>query len=331
VAPTGIRRRRRAGRGRGAGPRPSVVAGGELGQQMGLLTESYFTGTLGLMTGSRIRRWLGVTAAATALAAIPGVPAAAASVPSAQPFSGVGAVGALFTRGAHNTLGQHFCTGSVVNSPGGDLVITAAHCLDGRNPQRIAFVPGYDARREPYGVWLVRKVVRDGPWVSAAAPDHDIAFLLVGMAGAKGTLQSMTGAEGLGEPSDRQRVLTIGYPDGQSRPVGCVNVIRDTDGAPVEFDCGGYTGGTSGGPLIAAFSPVTGIGVIVGVIGGYEQGGYLDAVSYTARFGRQVEALYAEATTLGVAHKPARHHAHRHHAHRHHALRHHHRPRHRRG
>jgi V8-like Glu-specific endopeptidase len=278
------------------------------------------------MTGSRVRRWLGLTVVATTLAAIPSVPAAAASVPNAQPFSGVGAVGALFTRGAHNTLGQHFCTASVVNSPGGDLVITAAHCLDGRNPQRIAFVPGYDAGREPYGVWLVRKVVRVSPRVLAAAPDDDIAFLLVGMAGAKRTLQSMTGAEGLGEPSSRQRVLTIGYPDGQSRPVGCVNVIRDTGRAPVEFDCGGYTGGTSGGPLIAAFSPVTGIGVIVGVIGGYEQGGYSAAVSYTPRFGRQVEALYAEATTPGVAHKPA----HRPHARRHHARRHH-RRRHRRG
>jgi V8-like Glu-specific endopeptidase len=242
---------------------------------------------------------------------VPGAPASAAATPRAQLFSGVGAVGALFIRGPHNTLRSHFCSGSVVNSPGGDLVITAAHCLDGRTPRQIAFVPGYNAGREPYGVWPAREMLRDGKWVSGAAPDHDIAFLLVGRAGTAKSLQSMTGAEGLGKPSDNQRVLTIGYPDSQSRPVGCVNVIKDADGSPVEFDCGGYTMGTSGGPLIAAFNPVTGLGVVVGVIGGYQQGGYSDAVSYTARFGQQVTALYAKAIRMRPPAPPRHRHRHR--------------------
>lgn len=270
------------------------------------------------MSGSRVRRWLGLAVVTTAVAAVPGASASAEALVNAQPFGGVGAVGALFTLGPHNALRKHFCSGSVVNSPGGDLVITAAHCLDGRKPRQIAFVPGYDAGREPYGVWLVRAMLRDGTWVSASAPDHDIAFLLVGRPGTTKTLQSMTGAEGLGKPADNQRVLTIGYPDSGSRPVGCVNVVRDADGArPVEFDCGGYTVGTSGGPLIAAFNPLTGLGVVVGVIGGYQQGGSTNAVSYTARFGKQLAALYAKAITMRAPARPKTRARHREHHRRH--------------
>jgi hypothetical protein len=251
------------------------------------------------MSGTRVRRWLGLAVVTTAVAAVPGGPASAQALMNAQPFGGVGAVGALFALGPHNTLRNHFCSGSVVNSPSGDLVITAAHCLDGRRARQIAFVPGYDAGRKPYGVWPVRAMLRDDRWVSASDPDHDIAFLLVGRAGSSKPLQSLTGAEGLGEPADNQRVLTIGYPDSGKRPVACVNVVRDADGTrPVEFDCGGYSVGTSGGPLIAAFNPLTGLGVVVGVIGGYQQGGYTNAVSYTARFGKQLAALYAKAITL---------------------------------
>src|SRR6516162_6297864 len=65
-------------------------------------------------------------------------------------FAGTPAVGALFTTSA-GKLGRHFCTASVVNSPAGDLVITAAHCVSGTS--NVAFVPGYDRGATPYGVW----------------------------------------------------------------------------------------------------------------------------------------------------------------------------------
>ena len=62
-----------------------------------------------------------------------------------QAFAGTPAVGALFTASA-GRLGQHFCTASVVDSPAGDLLITAAHCVTGTSGT-IEFVPGYHARR----------------------------------------------------------------------------------------------------------------------------------------------------------------------------------------
>ncbi len=75
---------------------------------------------------------------------------------NSQAFAGTPAVGALFTTSS-GRLGQHFCTASVVDSPDGDLAITAAHCVTGISGT-IAFVPGYDNGNKPYGVWTVTKV-----------------------------------------------------------------------------------------------------------------------------------------------------------------------------
>ena len=66
-----------------------------------------------------------------------------------QAFAGTPAVGALFTTSA-GKLGRHFCTATVVNSPAGDLVITAAHCVSGTSG--VVFVPGYDNGTTPYGL-----------------------------------------------------------------------------------------------------------------------------------------------------------------------------------
>jgi hypothetical protein len=63
----------------------------------------------------------------------------------------------------------------------------------------------------------------------------------------------------------------------------------------MRFDCAGFTDGTSGGPFIARWSPVTGQGTVIGVIGGYEQGGDLPQVSYSVAFGATVAALYQTA------------------------------------
>ena len=39
-------------------------------------------------------------------------------------------------------------------------------------------------------------------------------------------------------------------------------------------------------------NPATGLGTVIGVIGGYEQGGNTPSVSYSSRFGRAAAALY---------------------------------------
>jgi hypothetical protein len=88
-------------------------------------------------------------------------------------------VGALFSLNASGQLGIHFCTASVVDSPSGDLLITAAHCMKGRTASEMAFVPDYARGEKPFGVWTVSRIIVDQSWTSSADPDDDFAFLIV--------------------------------------------------------------------------------------------------------------------------------------------------------
>ena len=61
------------------------------------------------------------------------------------------------------------------------------------------------------------------------------------------------------------------------------------------FRCAGFSDGTSGGPLLADVGPADGLDTVIGVIGGYQLGGDTPSVSYAARFGGQLGALYQQA------------------------------------
>jgi V8-like Glu-specific endopeptidase len=213
-------------------------------------------------------------------------------------INGTPAVGALFTS-SHGKLGTHFCTASVVNSPAGDLAITAAHCVTGVSGT-ILFVPGYHSGDVPYGTWVVSKVYVDQAWSSSQSQDDDVAFLKVSQAGSSVPIEDVTGAETLATNTPvPQMVEVIGYPDGASQPIACENRISQPQPNQLEFDCGGYTDGTSGGPFLTHVSPATGQGIVIGVIGGLDQGGYTSSVSYSIEFGQNVAQLYATAIAGG--------------------------------
>jgi V8-like Glu-specific endopeptidase len=209
----------------------------------------------------------------------------------AVPFGGTPAVGALFAT-SDGALRNHFCSASVVASPARDLLVTAAHCVTGPGSGSIVFVPGYDNGRTPYGVWPVTRVIVGQGWTSSADPDEDVAFLIT-----NGPVQNTTGGErlGVGLPAGHL-VSVVGYPESSNSPIRCDNLALEFSAADLEFDCGGYTDGTSGGPLLEDVSPSTGLGTVIGVIGGYEQGGYTPSVSYADRFGALVADLYKTAT-----------------------------------
>jgi len=216
-----------------------------------------------------------------------------------QAFAGTPAVGALFTTSA-GQLGQHFCTASVVDSPAGDLVITAAHCVTSASGT-IEFVPGYDRGNQPYGVWTVTKVYVDQAWESSSSDDDDFAFLRVSQPGSSVPIENVTGAERLaaGTPVSRQLVQVIGYPNATNQPITCQNRLRQPMAGQLEFDCDGYTNGTSGGPFLSEVVQATGQGLVIGVIGGYQQGGNTPQVSYSAVLGANATALYEQAVAGG--------------------------------
>jgi len=252
-------------------------------------------------------RWMAVAVmvAATggcsvAAAAADPPPAAVDSdlAPDASAAPPTPSVGALFVRdGGAN----HFCTASVVDSPGRDLLITAAHCINsgaaghGAYRQDIEFIPGYRDGQAPFGTWTVRQLLVAPQWVSGSDPDLDVGFVVLQPNDGR-NIEDVVGASQLGADSGyRYSVRVTGYPDGDDAPVSCVNWTTRQSPTQLRFDCGGFTDGTSGGPWIADINPRTGTGTIVGVIGGYQQGGDTPAISYSSYLGDAVQGLYQEA------------------------------------
>ncbi len=218
-------------------------------------------------------------------------------------FSGLPQVGAIFSYNSGST-GSHFCTGSVISSTAGDIIVTAAHCVydsdSGNYTDDIAFVPGYHDGQQPYGVWTPSKIVVAQQWMDDGDPDYDVAFVVVHQPGSNARIQDAVGADALGiNPSPTAMSQVIGYPTDTEQPITCTNQTTQFSSTQLEFDCAGYPGGTSGGPFLTNVDAQTGLGTVSGVIGGYEQGGDTPDVSYTAYFGSSVAALFAEAEAAG--------------------------------
>jgi len=135
-------------------------------------------------------------------------------------FGQTSTVGALFTLSASGQLQNHFCTASVVDSPTGNLIVTAAHCMQGQRLGHVVFVPDYSAGLAPYGLWTVTNLIEDQPWLASGDPDDDFAFLVVSQRGSTVPVQNLTGGEtvGVGEPAGRP-VVVAGYPNVQNTPV----------------------------------------------------------------------------------------------------------------
>jgi hypothetical protein len=75
----------------------------------------------------------------------------------------------------------------------------------------------------------------------------------------------------------------------------CKNRTTRQSATQLRFDCNGFTGGTSGSPWVTGFDPATGTGRIVGVLGGYQEGGDTQAISYSAYLGNAIRQLYDQA------------------------------------
>jgi hypothetical protein len=90
-----------------------------------------------------------------------------------------------------------------------------------------------------------------------------------------------------------QVVDVIGYPDGTNEPITCTARARSFErGHQMVFDCDDYTDGTSGGPFLAHVNAKTGDGWVIGVIGGYQEGGDTPNISYSPRFFSAIRDLY---------------------------------------
>ena len=233
----------------------------------------------------------------------PATASAPAATPSATP-DGIGRVASEHAARHAGTLlragtGGHFCSGTVVTGGGVDLVVTAAHCVtSGPGPVGYAYLeyaPAYRNGTAPFGVWKAARVTVDPRWTEDADPDLDVAFIELAPRNGR-RVADVLGAERIafGGPA-RGTVRLTGYPDGADDPLTCLGTMTRRDDGQLRVECTGYAPGTSGTPWLTDFDPVTRTWAVVGVIGGYQQGGDTDDVSYSPYFGADVQHLYQQA------------------------------------
>ncbi|MFJ8308789.1 MULTISPECIES: trypsin-like serine peptidase [unclassified Streptomyces] len=196
---------------------------------------------------------------------------------------------------------DHYCTASVVDSPRGNVIATAAHCaagpLDG-----LEFAPGFSGAAKgtyPYGKWKVRAVQIDDKWSENHEDAVDYAFLTVDPDAKGRSVQSVVGSSTpeWGAAPD-ERVTVIGYPEEDhnpdNRPVMCTtDTHRDPDAAAMmRMTCGGFWVGTSGSPWLLDYRDPDRMGRIIGVL----SGGDTDVESTAALFDTKARSLYERAT-----------------------------------
>jgi hypothetical protein len=250
---------------------------------------------------------LGLPAAALALTLRASATTAKAAPPAtadSHTTAGVREVGALFSNA---TTDQHHCTASVVASPHGDVIMTAAHCISGSGAG-VVFVPEFHDGRAPYGRWEVTGAYLAPGWLSAQDPQEDYAFLTVAPQQSGGQLkqiQQVTGGYTLGSAPNAGTTITVpGYLAGTDNdPITCTTDVYLTSGYP-SFDCSGYVAGTSGSPWLVTTKSGT---RIVGIIGGLNQGGCYAYTSYSPKLTSAARTTYdlaSDHATTDVAPVP---------------------------
>jgi V8-like Glu-specific endopeptidase len=229
-----------------------------------------------------------------------GLLGAPAGYPAGMPFHGNPALGALLL---HDRTGDHYCTASVIDSPKRNLLITAAHCIHGGQNggyfSQVAFMPGYDAKNLPYGLWTAKLLVVAWGWTHNSDPDLDFGFIAVDPLNGH-QIADVVGHDTLARDQGFvNRVFVGGYPDVRyepgDHPISCSNTTSRQARYQTRFDCDGYPNGTSGSPWLLHYDPVSRTGQVIGVLGGYQQGGNTPWTSYAAYFDKDVWNLRASA------------------------------------
>ncbi|MFH8408929.1 trypsin-like serine peptidase [Streptomyces sp. NPDC018019] len=235
--------------------------------------------------------------------------------PAARHFEGLPFVGVLFADG------DHHCTASVVDSPKGNVLATAAHCVhfqsgdaaDGDEPGPLTgdlqFAPRFSGAGDgtfPYGKWKVSGIHVPDAWREEDDDRGDYAFLTVEPDAQGRSVQEVVGAATPDWSSGpRRHVTVVGYPNEtynpENRPVTCTTDTERDDDEPymMQMRCGGFYDGTSGGPWLADHHDARRPGRLIGVL----SGGDTDAESTAVLFDRQARELYERVT--GGAAKPS--------------------------
>jgi trypsin len=210
--------------------------------------------------------------------------------PTAEPVPPDPRVGAVFLGGGS----MHTCTGAVLASAAGDLILTAAHCMaEGADA---TFVAGLHDTAAPEDVWHIDAVYLDPRWVQSQDPMADFAIARVSR-DTGGTVEAQAGGGlKLGSAPKPGTVVTVtGYAMGVGGgPIGCRTATAPTTKGFPALDCAELVNGLSGAPWIEGST-------VSGVIGGLNGGGCADeSISYSPPFDDAVKRLLVRAEAAGA-------------------------------
>lgn len=182
------------------------------------------------------------------------------------------------------------CTGTVINSETGLIVLTAAHCIfndDTRDDyDRITFSPGYERGESPFGVWEAESwwvpeqyMEANDRWLDGQNDNgwmgFDFGFIRFRPLDAR-TLEDVVGGQGVSFTAETNGVVVAGYPG--NSPFDS-EVLRYCAAAEPNYGAGGDPNygvscdmgdGASGSGWVSNLDPATGAGQIVAV---YSNGG----------------------------------------------------------
>lgn len=208
---------------------------------------------------------------------------------AARPVAPDPRVGAVFLGSAS----LHTCTGAVLHSAGGDLILTAAHCL--AQGVDTTFVAGFNNDAAPDAVWHVDAVYLDPRWVQNQDQRADYAIARVSRDGG-GTVEAQAGGGLTLAPAPRPgtTITVIGYAAGVGGgPIGCrTATVPATKGYPT-LPCAALVDGVSGAPWVTGST-------VTGLIGGLNGGGCDEqSPSYSPPFDGAITGLLTRAEAGG--------------------------------
>lgn len=197
----------------------------------------------------------------------------AISTPDVPPFSFNGRI--FIRRGKLSG----FCSGTAINSPTRQLVLTAGHCVNsGREEGKasvwsnyLQFVPAYSGGVAPFGAFVARRKEIRAPkqWIKQGNPDFDLgAFLTLPNAEGLNVADAVGGGATIVTDLTRHQTFrTFGYPGRATRMQGCTSPYIGDDllsnpfpGPPtLGIRCHWAPGASGGGWLIGDGTQINGV------------------------------------------------------------------------
>jgi len=196
------------------------------------------------------------------------------ATPNVPPYA---AIGRIFIRQG----GQRgYCSGTAINTPTRQLVLTAGHCVNsapregGRAAiwsQYLQFVPAYTGGSAPFGAFVARRgeVFAPKAWIKHGNPDFDLgAFLTHPNAEGVNVADAVGGGATIVTDLDRhQKFQTFGYPGESTRMQGCRSPYIGDDALTYPFAgpptmgirCRWAPGASGGGWLIGEGAEINGV------------------------------------------------------------------------